>query len=511
MKSVIIISIAFVLLFPITAFGAVDGYFEETYPKAFSHSPTVCLIQPNDPRITEQTWNNWYSNMKPAIDTWGSILQSSGSGNWEITTVNVPLEKLELLNYSKCDVKVNFIEKPNESYKNYFGQAFIGRGLIEIVYLGSYVCGNQYNSELDLTVATFCPTNNTIRSKQMANTLQHEFGHIIGLGHYRGYDRSTTQEWYDGEKNSPSIMAWIEPNEEMRTVSQIDASKVREVYGAKGFGKNPDSLVPLFNDPIIPETVIPVAGSSNIHITGNPINKMISGYVPDKLYKRGTFLEILIQKPNGFTETTGVSVSKTLHSYKHSLTFDQNSQTGNYMISLKMNGEIFKKIPINVSIDLSTKQSEKDKERLEVHNQNVVILENRAKEKEQIQQDKQEKQLKKEVQTLQSKSYHQLDSLKKGNDDAEKSLKSITTNTPEQKQEIDKAWDLLKINKQKLTDITERYQKGDKQLGYEYYGNSKSWYTSNTQDNQLVGDNLKVVSKIIENTTTQTCFLFFCW
>ena len=311
MKPVIIIAIAFVLLIPTTAFGAVDGYFEETYPKAFTHPPTVCLIQPNDPKITEQKWNNWYVDMKPAIDTWRSTLQSSGSGNWEITTVNVPIEKLELLNYSKCDVQVNFIERPYESYSNYFGRAHIGAGLIEMVYLDSYVCGNQYHSELDLTVATFCPTNNTIRSKQMANTLQHEFGHIVGLGHYRGYDRSTTQEWYDGEKNAPSIMAWIEPNEEMRQISQIDVSKVREVYGSQGFGKQIDSSTPLFNEPYIPEPVIPVAGVINLHITGNSVQKMITGYIPDTLYKRGSYLEIEIQKPNGFTESEITTVSFT--------------------------------------------------------------------------------------------------------------------------------------------------------------------------------------------------------
>ncbi len=158
-------------------------------------------------------------------------------------------------------------------------------------------------------------------------------------------------------------------------------------------------------------------------------------------------------------------------------------------------------------------KQKRDKERLEVHNQNVVILENAKKEREQIQKEKQENQLKKEAQTLQSKSYYQLNKFKKGNDDAEKSLKSIVTSTLEQKQEIDKAWDLLKINKNKLSEIETKYHTGDIRISIEQYEDAKKWYYFYDKNNveMEIGDNLKEISKLIEESQPKTCFLMWCW
>jgi len=62
MKPVIIIAIAFVLLIPATAYGA-EGYFVGDYGKQVSNVPTVCVFQPDDSRIDQQRWNNWYSIM----------------------------------------------------------------------------------------------------------------------------------------------------------------------------------------------------------------------------------------------------------------------------------------------------------------------------------------------------------------------------------------------------------------------------------------------------------------
>jgi len=80
---------------------------------------------------------------------------------------------------------------------------------------------------------------------------------------------------------------------------------------------------------------------------------MISGQVPDKLYKKGIIVEVVIQKPDGFIEYKGISIAKTLNSYNFPLTFDYSSQVGNHEITLKFNDEIFKKIIINVSKEQS--------------------------------------------------------------------------------------------------------------------------------------------------------------
>ena len=360
MKPVIIILIAFVLLIPTTVYGA-NGYFEENTGNHISHQPTVCIFQPNDSKVTDQRWDNWYYDSKLAIDSWRATLESSGDENWKIDIVEVPLEKLERLNYSACDVTIEFVEKPymkDGEYVSVLGWAERGTGKIAVVYSSFDYCGKIYDEDYNIFVNSYCFTDDFERSKKMANTVKHEFGHIVGLGHYRGYDNDVSQSWYDSGVGSPSIMAWIEPNEEWRSITQTDVQKVREIYGSSGFGKKIDSMIPVFNDPIIPEYPITVKGQTNIHITDTSVSNTISGNVPDKLFKRGTHLQIVIEDPNGFIETKATTVSKTRQAYNYQLSFDQSSTSGLYEIYLKFDGTVFEKIPINVSVDSSYNKSD---------------------------------------------------------------------------------------------------------------------------------------------------------
>jgi len=348
MKPVIIITIAFIFLFvPTTVFGE-EGYFQSgSYPE-LSHSPTVCIFQPNDYRIDEQRWKNWYSDMKPAIDTWRSVLQSSGSGNWEITTVDVSLEKINLLNYSQCDIKVTFTDQQYTGESGWLGWYAYGTGNIVLVYLQSTQCDVKYDETYRINVIKYCLSDNLERSKKMASVLQHEFGHALGLRHYTADNYELRQSWYNNDGfGSPSIMTPQPANEELKTVTQIDVQKVREIYGSNGFGKNIVSTI--FNDPIIPEPVIPVAELINIQISDSSKSVLISGNIPDKIFKRGTPLDILVKDPKGHIETKTTTVSKTRQAYHYSLIFDQNYQNGDYMISLRFDGTIFEKIPIRVS------------------------------------------------------------------------------------------------------------------------------------------------------------------
>ena len=355
MKPVIIIAIAFVFLFvPTTAYGA-EGYFEYDYGKQVSRPPTVCIFQPDDSRIDEQRWNRWYSEMKFALDTWRSILNQSGDGNWDITTVNVPLDKLDLLNFSKCDITVQFVDKPyleNGEYANALG--WWRTGNITIVYSEYEFCGKEYFSEYKIMINKYCFGNNIERPKLMASVLQHEFGHAIGMGHFVSYSYVSMQNWYDYGIGYPSIMTPMPPNEELKEITQIDIIEVREIYGERGFGKKINFPAPVFNEPVIPEPIIPVADLRNIYVSGNSETTTISGNVPDKLFKRGTFLEIIIQKPDGSIESKATTVSKTYHKYEYPLTFGSSSQVGMYEISLKFDGTVFEKIPINVIKESST-------------------------------------------------------------------------------------------------------------------------------------------------------------
>ncbi len=362
MKPVIIIAIAFVLLIPATAYGA-EGYFLNDFGKQVSEIPYVCIFQPNDSRIDEDRWKRWYSDAKIGIDSWKTMLKQSGGKYWDITVVEVPLYKLDLLNHSVCDITVEFVKKPfieNGYYANALGWWEIGTGTIKIVYSSFEFCGQEYNSDFDIIVHTYCFSDSLERSRQMANTVQHEFGHALGLGHYRGYDNSFTQSWYDTGVGAPSIMAFIQPNEEVRQVTQIDVEKIREIYGTLGFGKRVNSIL-IFNERIIPEPVIEVTEGGKIYLyEGERTTYTISGNVPDKLFKRGTVLEIIIQKPDGTTEYKGTTVSKTRHAYNYPLFFDYSFQSGRYEITLQFDGKIFSIEEIHVVKEQIKEQNQRD-------------------------------------------------------------------------------------------------------------------------------------------------------
>jgi len=122
-----------------------------------------------------------------------------------------------------------------------------------------------------------------------------------------------------------------------------------------------------------------------------------------------------------------------------------------------------------------------------------------------------QKQLKKEVEILQTQSHENLLELKKGVFAAQESLKQLTSNTPDGTETINKAWDLLKINQKKISSIESKIKQGDTQLTYMAYSNAKSFFIGHEKSSQEIGDNLKEISKLIEEAKPKFCFLFWCW
>lgn len=625
---------------------ASEGYFENDYGKQVSHPPTVCIFQPDDSRINETTWKIWYTDTKRGIDIWRSVLEQSGGENWNISVEEIPLDKADLLNHSACDIKIEFVEKPyieNGKYANALGWASVGSGNIKIVYSSFDYCGKEYNSEFDIYVHSYCFSDNIERSRYMANTVQHEFGHIIGLGHYRGYDNSFTQKWYDTKIGAPSIMAYKPSNEELREITQIDVQKIHEIYGSKGFG-NKVNDIPLFREPVIPEPVIVVSEKAEIHLSeGKQSSYFISGDIPDKLFKRGVYLEIIIQKPNGDVEHKAVSVAKTLKTFKHNLIFGYSEPPGKYKISLVFDGTEFDKKEIHISKDSSKnipKTYSKSTSSIDQDNDGIVDTKDLCNTKPEthngykdtdgcpdvdpsrdhdgdgipigqdacptmvgiakyngcpntiskglentqdsdrdgfpdvkdncpnlyssthygcpksiapkdadndriidgidkcprefaltedgcpdiktkpIEKNQSQKINYDEVSIIQKESYEKLNSLKNEVQLIEESLKKLASNSEDQKEKINQAWNLLREGQKNLESIEGRIRGGDNHVGYGNYDTAKDFF-DNERIHGEVSKNLKEISKIIEenkelksNTEelkSQTCFLFWCW
>jgi hypothetical protein len=84
-----------------------------------------------------------------------------------------------------------------------------------------------------------CYINDVILSVQIGNTVRHEFGHALGLGHYY-FDDIPNAYWNEFGIPYPSIMVMVGADiYEQQQIKQIDIDKVREIYGEDGF-RRPD-------------------------------------------------------------------------------------------------------------------------------------------------------------------------------------------------------------------------------------------------------------------------------
>jgi len=366
---------AFGLLVPTAVYG-VEGYWINNYGKQLNNNPTVCFLQPSDSRINEQRWNEWFSDMTTALNTWESVLNQSDTGFWKINIVNVPLQKISLLNPSTCDVTVKFTDESNPTHPDWLGWFVAGTGKISIVYSNYEYCGKEFLSNSLIMVDRYCFGDDIERSKRMASVLQHEFGHALGMGHYVSDNANLTQQWYDGI-DTPSIMAFQHPDEELKNITQIDVTLIHEIYGEWGFGNKIDSI-PVFNEPYVPEPVAEVLEIIQVNVIEHlEVIEMISGQLPDELYKKGIIIEVSIQKPDGIIEYEGIPVSKTFKSYGFPLSFDYLSQIGTHYVTLKADGEIFKQIIIIVSQEQPKVDSDKDIILDEINQKEIeVILKN---------------------------------------------------------------------------------------------------------------------------------------
>ena len=266
MKPVIIIAIAFVLLIPTTAYGA-EGYFQSHYGMQVSQSPTVCIFQPDSYRVDEQKWDRWYPEMRAAIATWDAKLKgSTGSGGfWDITIVEVPLEKLDLLNISACDIQVYFTDERGDS--SALGWWKIDTPYVYIYFPLTKICAAEFSHEIQIYKYYYCDDEGTERPQRMAVVLQHEVGHALGLPHYVTNDYGLFQQWFDaGGMGTPSIMTFVHPRDELQKVTNIDVELLKQIYYVQGFGKKTTSL-PVFNERIILEPVIGVSTNVEFNVT----------------------------------------------------------------------------------------------------------------------------------------------------------------------------------------------------------------------------------------------------
>ena len=361
MRKFIGLILSVILFSSILPIFADEGYFEDDYRRELYSEPIVCIFQPDDARVDKQKWKIWISDMKPALETWRSILSSSSysGGNWEITLVDIPLDKQDRVNYSACDIKVHFTPTSYPEHPEWLGWYTYGTGEIKLVYTKSEICKTVLNSKYHIYEYGYCQTDLLERSKRMASVLQHEFGHALGLSHYVSDNSALIQQWYDNDGiGAPSIMTVQPPNEELKKITSIDVNLVREIYGYQGFGKKTNNPSVFFEPIIEPKHEPEVSGIQNIQVKPyQTTSTKITGYIPEELYSRGTPVEFEITKPDGTKESSATMVSS--HQYfEYPMVFGSSSLTGTYEILVIYKGEFVQKNVINISKSTTTNNNQ---------------------------------------------------------------------------------------------------------------------------------------------------------
>jgi hypothetical protein len=69
---------------------------------------------------------------------------------------------------------------------------------------------------------------------KIGSTVRHEFGHALGLGHYKS-DKTKNKEWFENPQTAPSIMLEYSKGTEQERVTDADVAKVMEIYKNTGF------------------------------------------------------------------------------------------------------------------------------------------------------------------------------------------------------------------------------------------------------------------------------------
>ncbi len=321
--------------------------------------PIYCVVIPNDP-ISEQQKNQWVNLAKNAVFDWEEKLKEKETSNdnlWNVNVIIVTDDESE-----NCGINIIFKDKPSLT-GTIAGFFTWPPGSVTIYYLQLEQCGlfTCYDDE------TFV-SNDVIYAVAL-----HEIGHSFGLDHYISDNLDTNSKWQSSTNTPPSIMIpTIHNNPSIQEITNVDTSKVREIYGSEGFyafssipipeptpelipEPSPEPIpepIPEIIEPIIPEKPFSALKvSEKIIEVQNQQQQIIkiSGSVSDDKLLRGHPVIITIHKPDQTIQILKTGVTNE-GKFETLLIFDKNSLRGNYHVSASYIGHVDKGMDVSFEI-----------------------------------------------------------------------------------------------------------------------------------------------------------------
>ncbi len=308
----------------------------DTTGKKFKDTPVVCGIEPEQNKyLGERFIELLMEETRIAIHEWESLLKQTESKNykhiWTINYTKVSVEEQETFPYEQCTMFISFEERPPNE-ENWYRKVGItqnevgetGRSNVIIYYAEIDFCFSQ---DEKFYYYDPCYGDGPRQLQQLSTVIRHEFGHSIGLGHYKSDDLGVNVEWARGNTPSPSIMVvFTHQNVEENRIKIADIQKVRELYGQSGFLPEPKVTEHSYIESLQtakPQFVIPKGGFEVATIWG---------FLNDTSNVVGIPVILNITKPDGSTEQRTVRPSAD-EKFQIQFVIDRETQIGTYLIA----------------------------------------------------------------------------------------------------------------------------------------------------------------------------------